>query len=278
VTHLAGQVALVTGGAGGIGRALCEALAADGARVVVADLDAAGAERVAGAIRSAGAQAEAAALDVADADAFRARVHDTARRHGRLDLLVNAAGVGAWGDARDLPLPLWRRVLDVNLWGVVHGTLAAYEVMAKQGSGRILNVASLAGLVSAPTVTPYAAAKHAVVGFSTSLRAEAADLGVRVAVACPGPVRSGFHAALLVPEGSAVRPRPPADGLDAAEAAREILRGLFRDRAVIVFPGRARWLWWLQRLAPWRIARLNLATVRRMRAAAAARSDGGARP
>jgi NAD(P)-dependent dehydrogenase (short-subunit alcohol dehydrogenase family) len=271
------RVALVTGGASGIGRALCEALARHGARVTVADLDGEGAQRVASAL---GAPARAATLDVTDAGAVRAAVDALIAREGRLDLLVNGAGLGFWGELRDATLDDWRRVLDVNLWGVVHGVAAAYPRMVAQGGGQIVNVASLAGLVSAPIVTPYAAAKHAVVGLSTSLRAEAEGLGVRVNVVCPGPIQTAFHSSLIRAGGPAPGPAAPAGALDAAAAARAILRGVARNERIIVFPARARRLWWAYRWLPARIARLNRATVQRVRARRPADASGtpGAEP
>jgi NAD(P)-dependent dehydrogenase (short-subunit alcohol dehydrogenase family) len=276
--RFAGSVAIVTGGASGIGRALCEALARRGAAaLVVVDTDAPGAARTVEAIARGGGCAEARALDVRDAPAVEAVVRETVAAHGRLDLHVNAAGIGIWGDVREFSLEQWRQVLDVDFWGVVHGTRAAYAVMAQQRSGTIVNVSSLAGLVSAPTVVPYAAAKHAVVGLSTSWGAEAQELGVQISVACPGPIRTGFHAAALL--GRVGRaPRAPENGMDAAEAAQEILRGVSRGRRVIVFPAAARRIWALSRLWPSRVARRNRDTVRRLAAQelASSRDRGGA--
>lgn len=274
MSDFAGRVAIVTGGASGIGRALCLELGRRGARVVVADLDATGAQTVSDEINAAGGQARASALDVSRGEEVQKLVRETADAFGALDLMFNNAGVGVWGEVRELDLAHWRRAIDVNLWGAIHGSLAAYEVMTAQGSGHIVNTASLAGLVSAPTVTPYAAAKHGVVGLSTSLRAEAADLGVRVSVVCPGPIRTGFHDALLRadPEQG---PVAPADSIDAGDAAREILRGVERNRRLMVFPSRARRIWAAQRLLPSWIARMNRGTVRRLRAYRAKTGEGG---
>ena len=160
----AGQVAIVTGGASGIGRALCEALAAEGARVVVVDRDAGGAAAVAEAIAKAGGVARAEVLDVADGDAVRCVVEDTAAREGRLDLLFNNAGIAIGGEVLDMTAEHWRRIVDVNLWGVVNGIRAAYPVMARQGSGHLVNTASGAGLIPNPLATAYGMTKHAEVG------------------------------------------------------------------------------------------------------------------
>jgi NAD(P)-dependent dehydrogenase (short-subunit alcohol dehydrogenase family) len=256
-----GRVAIVTGGASGIGRALCHELARRGAGVVVADVDARGAQSTAGSVAGASARS----LDVTDAGAVEALVLETARERGRLDLMFNNAGVGIWGDVRDVTAEQWRRAIDVNLWGAVHGSLAALGVMAGQRAGHIVNTASLAGLTSAPTAVPYATAKHAVVGFSISLRAEVADLGVRVSAVCPGPIETGFHDSLVLATRVARRPHPPAAAIDAARAARSILRAVRANRRLVVLPLRARRIWFYARWLPFMIDRINRSTVAGLR-------------
>ena len=244
------QVAIVTGGASGIGAALCRGLTAGGARVVVADLDGEGAERLAAELRAGGAGAEAAHLDVTRAADVAALVERVAREQGRLDLLFNNAGVGVAGEAQHMELAHWTRVLDVNLLGVVHGVAAAYPLMVRQGRGHIVNTASIMGILPAtPLLAAYGASKHAVVSLSRTLRSEGADLGVRVSVACPGMVATPIHDRSLM-----VGPRPPAPvglrGISPEVCAAAILRGVARNRAVILVPGHARVLALLSRLFP----------------------------
>lgn len=246
------HVAIVTGGAAGIGRALCLELGRRGTTVRVTDVDRIGAERVATEIGEAGGRALADTLDVTDADAVGALVDRVTGEHGRLDLMVNNAGIALVGEVRDLSVEQWRRVVDVNLMGVVHGTHAAYLVMVAQGSGHIVNVSSLAGLIGGTTLVPYATTKSAVVALSTSLRAEAAALGVRVSVTCPGFVETGIYGAA---ESGGTTPEHWAAGvtaplISADRAAQLILRGVDRNRAVITFPFYARLLGWLCRLHP----------------------------
>lgn len=244
------RVAIVTGGGSGIGRALCLQLAARGAVVVVADLDLAAAEAVAREATGAGGRAEAARLDVTRAEDVAALVADVAARRGGLDLLFNNAGVGVLGEARDLAVADWTRVLDVNLRGVVHGVAAAYPRMVAQGRGHLVNTASILGLLPAtPLMAPYAASKHAVVSLSRTLRVEGAAHGVRVSVACPGFVRTPIHATMQV-VGPRAPPRGLLGGISPEACAAGILRGVARDRAVIVVPGSARALALLGRLAP----------------------------
>src|SRR5690242_6362148 len=135
-------VAVVTGGASGLGRAICEELGRRGARVVVTDLQEDGARAVAATIAAAGGNATAAALDVRDAEAFERLVAETVATYGRIDYLFNNAGLTVTAEAQRLTLDRWRKVLDVNLGGVIHGVAATYGRMIEQGSGHIVNIAS----------------------------------------------------------------------------------------------------------------------------------------
>ena len=244
-----GQVAFVTGAASGIGRALCQGLVARGARVIAADRDLEGAETVA---RSLGPSLVPLELDVTDPDSFGEAVRGVVRDFGRLDMLFNNAGVGLAGQVRDLGLAEWHRVFDVNVWGVVHGIHAAYPVMVRQGHGHIVNTASGAGLVARPGMVPYAAAKHAVVGLSTSLRAEAHPLGVNVSVACPGYVATKIMSSTRYVGVNQDRLTKdiPVKPIGAEACAKAILQGMDRDEAIIVISKLVRIEWALNRLSP----------------------------
>jgi NAD(P)-dependent dehydrogenase (short-subunit alcohol dehydrogenase family) len=241
------KVAIVTGGGSGIGEALCMALTRRGARVVVADINGADAGRVAAAITESGGQATASTVDVAEEHGVRRLVEETASAHGRLDYLFNNAGIGLGGDARDLTLDHWHQVLDVDLYGVLHGVLAAYPIMARQGFGHIVNTSSAAAFAPNPGNSPYCTAKHAIVGLSLSLRLEGADLGVKVSVVCPGFVRTNIYQNASVVNMSLPADVPreqlagaPAKMMEASRAAQLILDGVARNKAVIVFPASIR--------------------------------------
>jgi len=199
------------------------------------------------------------ALDVADAGAVAELIGRVADDHGHLDLLFNNAGVGVWGDVADLTLAHWNRAIDVNLKGVVHGVVAAYPLMVRQGRGHIVNTASLAGLVPGPLLTPYAMTKHAVVGLSTGLRVEAAAHGVRVSVVCPGIIETplldkgnppDLPATGPLPDGRKMLTRSMGRPYPAASLADDVLAGVARNRAFIVTPRHARAAWALYRLSP----------------------------
>ena len=242
-----GKVAIVTGGGSGIGEALCRELARRGAQVIVADINASDADRVAAIITGDGGTATARAADVTREQDVKGLVQHAVSAHGRLDYLFSNAGIAIGGEAQYLTLDHWRRVLDVDLYGVLHGVVAAYPVMVRQGFGHIVNTSSSAAFFPVPANAPYATAKHAVLGMSLGLRIEAADLGVKVSCVCPGFVRTNIFQNSL-----SVNPHVPDDApleelagapsrmMPAARAAEIILDGVARNRALIVFPASIR--------------------------------------
>jgi NAD(P)-dependent dehydrogenase (short-subunit alcohol dehydrogenase family) len=264
-----GAVAIITGGASGIGKALGEALAARGAEVVLADRQIELAEKVAAGIREEGGSATAAEVDVTDFSAIERVVQDTLTGYGRLDYFFNNAGIGIGGEARLYQIDDWYPVLDVNLKGVVHGIQAAYPVMMEQRFGHIINTASMAGLMPSPGIVSYSATKHAVVGLSTSLRIEAEDFGIRVSVVCPGAIDTpilvgGKYGRMLDPIDPKIqrerwqRLRPmPADRF-----AQKVLRAVAKNKPIIIVPSWWKVFWWLNRLSP----SLGLYVARRMHA------------
>jgi NAD(P)-dependent dehydrogenase (short-subunit alcohol dehydrogenase family) len=247
------KVAIVTGAGSGIGRAVCQGLGHAGAIVIAADINENTASETSSFLNSLNCNCESTVLDVTRKDDVNALVDRVFQQYGRLDFMFNNAGVVIFGDARDLTDEDWQYQLDVNLNGVIYGTLAAYRKMVDQGFGHIVNTASIAGLTASPCLVPYTTTKHAVVGLSSALRAEGKDLGVRVSAICPGFVLTGmfnsqarniidrdqFHA--LVPDKAVWPPE---------RAARYILRGVARNKEHIVFPFYARVFWWVDRLSP----------------------------
>ena len=262
------RVAIVTGGASGIGRALGEELGAEGCEVVLADRQVGVAEKVAAAIRRRGGRAAAAELDVRDFGAFERLIRETHDRTGRIDLLFNNAGIAVAGEVRDYTLQDWEDVFDVNLRGVVHGIQAVYPLMIEQGFGHIVNTASMAGLVPSPMTASYTTTKHAVVGLSKALRIEAKAYGVRVSVVCPGVIRTailrgGEYGRLKVPvspqesEERLERLRP----MDANLLAKKVLGDVSRNRAIIIYPRWWKVFWYLERISPGLSERLGEAFV-----------------
>ncbi|MEJ2100563.1 MAG: SDR family NAD(P)-dependent oxidoreductase [Desulfobacterales bacterium] len=246
------KVAIITGGASGIGRALCEELALTDTIVVAADINIEGAKQVAAQISGNGGSVRAEELDVTDAQAVKVLIDRVTAEYGRLDYIFNNAGITVGAEVRDMDLGHFRSVLDTNLYGVIYGTLYAYEVMVKQGFGHIVNTASLAGLLPFPIQVPYCATKFGVVGFSKSLRIEAAALGVRISVVCPGFVRTGIFEAsrFLKINKQKIMEKMPLKMVEPDQAAQRILKGVRKNKAVIVFPFGARFFYWLYSFHP----------------------------
>jgi NAD(P)-dependent dehydrogenase (short-subunit alcohol dehydrogenase family) len=265
------KVAFVTGAGSGLGRALCEELADRGATTIVTDVNLEAAAQVADALSARGHRTVAMALDVSSAAGMTESLDRAIGLYGRLDYMFNNAGIIILSEVRDMDPEHWRRIMDINLLGVLNGTVAAYGHMVRQGHGHIVNVASVGGLVQMATYAAYAATKHAVVGLSLSMRAEASTLGVRVSVVCPGPMATGLGAAATIVGADRERLESQAKSrntpMDARSAARATLRGVERNRAIIVFPFSARLLWWLYRVRPGLLAPLDSHFVKTLRAA-----------
>ena len=250
---LQNRVAIVTGGASGIGRALCEALAGDGAVVIVADINLSGAQEVAANIERRGGRATARHLDVSLEAQVEQAVNEVVAAHGQLDYMFNNAAIAAVGEFRDGNMADFRRIVDVNLFGVVQGTFAAYRVMLRQGFGHIVNISSMTGLMPTPILSAYSSTKWAIIGFSTAVRAEAVALGVKVSVACPGLVRTNMGDANMywnVRKEDHLAQLPWRWMIEPEDAAKAILRGVARNREIIVFPLFARVAWWCYRACP----------------------------
>ncbi|MCX5670689.1 MAG: SDR family NAD(P)-dependent oxidoreductase [Planctomycetota bacterium] len=186
--RLAGKVALVTGGGRGIGRAISKALAAAGAHVVVTARTQGQIGAVAKEIADAGGAAAAMAMDLADESSVRPVFAAVRERFGRLDVLVNNAGIGLYGLVKDVPLEDLDRMVGVNLRGTFLCCQEAMRIMAPQKSGYIINISSVVGFKGYPKQAGYTATKHAVMGLTKSLAVEAQEHGIRTSAILPGGV------------------------------------------------------------------------------------------
>ena len=192
---VAGHVVIVTGAASGMGRATAHLFADEGATVAVTDVDEAGAQAVAHEIVASGGSAQAWSLNVRDTAMVHEVVGDIAERFGRVDVLVNNAGIS-------LPAPIdsdnyddaWDATIDVNLRGYTRMIRAALPHLLASPAGRIINIASTEGIGGSRYISPYTAAKHGVIGLTRSLAVELGDRGVTVNCVCPGPIHTGMTA------------------------------------------------------------------------------------
>ncbi|MBP2478266.1 NAD(P)-dependent dehydrogenase (short-subunit alcohol dehydrogenase family) [Crossiella equi] len=203
---LNGKVAVITGAAGGIGVALATALAEAGANLVLSDVDGAAAERLAGELGAKGVKAIGVRTDVADADEVRALADRTYAEFGAAHVLCNNAGIGSSGFTWRLTLAEWKRAVDINLWGVIHGLHAFLPRMREQEEGHIVNTASVSGLLAGVATAPYAATKHAVVGLTETLQHEltVTKSPLRASVLAPAWTQSAIHSSTPVPRGEGI--------------------------------------------------------------------------
>jgi NAD(P)-dependent dehydrogenase (short-subunit alcohol dehydrogenase family) len=191
--ELKDKVVVITGGASGIGRALADRFAAEGSKIVLADIEPGALEEAAAELRAGGTTVLAVPTDVSRPEQVQALCDRTVAEFGRVDVLCNNAGVAVSGLAWEHTLADWEWVLGVNLWGVIHGVRTFVPVMLRQGGeGHIVNTASVAGLTSSPFMSIYNVAKHAVATLSETLHKDLGLLGapIKVSVLCPGFVRT----------------------------------------------------------------------------------------
>jgi NAD(P)-dependent dehydrogenase (short-subunit alcohol dehydrogenase family) len=224
----------------------------------LADLQIELAEEVASEIRASGSKATAIEVDVTDFSAMEQLVQETVSRTGRLDFIFNNAGIAIGGLVNRLGIEDWNQIVNVNLRGVINGIQATYPIMIKQGFGHIINTASMAGLIVDPGNVAYTTTKYAVIGLSKSLRAEAAHMGIRVSVLCPGVIRTpileggGKYGKFLIdipPEELRrmfEKLRPMSPNLFAAK----VLKSVAKNKAIIIVPSWWKLFWWIDRLSP----------------------------
>jgi 3-hydroxybutyrate dehydrogenase len=228
--ELTDRVAVVTGGAGGIGGAIATALAEAGAIVVVADRDEAGARSVAG--RQPGARA--LMVDLADADACRTLIRDVATDHGRLDILVNGAGFQHIAPVTDFPFERWEAILRTMLTAPFLLIQAALPLMIERGWGRIVNIGSIHSVVASPNKAAYVAAKHGLLGLTRAVAVEVGGHGITCNAVCPTYVRTPLVEAQIADQARA-RGIPERDVVDRVMLADAAIPRLLEAHEVAAY-------------------------------------------
>ena len=221
MNRLHGRVAVVTGAASGIGFAIARHLLGEGVRVVMTDLDGRAVTDAASALGDGAVEVDAVQLDVRDPDAVEVVARQVVDRFGALHIAVNNAGIVNGGNSWELSLEDWRRVLDVNLWGVIHGVRSFVpRILDSEQEGHVVNVSSMAAVLALGGLGPYTVAKHGVLGLSDVLRAEleAADAPIGVSVVMPGPIRTGMN---------------PIGTVDPSVVAANVLDAVRRNRPYV---------------------------------------------
>ena len=230
-----GKVAVVTGGASGIGEAVARAIAARGGQVVVADIDEADSERVTTAIGDAGGSAQAIRTDVTDADSVEAMVKFAVDAYGGLDVAINNAGIGGpLSPTGEYPIDGWRQVIEINLNGVFYGMRYQIPAMLARGGGAIVNVASILGAVGTANSPAYVAAKHGVRGLTKAAAIEYATRNIRINSVGPGYIETPLLASLDEATMQALVNLHPMHRLGTSEEVAALIVFLASDEAAFI--------------------------------------------
>ena len=258
-----GRTVVVTGGAGGIGRALARSCGGAGAKIAIADLSSSPLTEACAELENTGIEALSVTCDITDPEQVHAAMSTVRASLGGIDVLINNAGIVHRSAFIDTRPEVFRRVMEVNLFGALHCTQACMDDLVAN-RGLIIAVSSIAGLAPLYGRSGYAASKHAMHGLFESLAAEVADAGVDVLMVCPSFVESGLEAATLGADGTRIRrPRSKVGKLgDANDVAKEVLKAarLGRRRLVLTPVGKASAV--LSRLAPGVYERLMVRSLR----------------
>jgi NAD(P)-dependent dehydrogenase (short-subunit alcohol dehydrogenase family) len=243
--------AVVTGAAGGFGRALALSLAERGAELLLCDVNLSGVEETVALVKAKGARdARAMRCDVTKLEEVQAL--SDACADARVDLVVNNAGVSSAGRIGESPLEDWRWTIEVDLWGVIHGCHVFAPRLKKQRSGHVLNVASAAGLLCAPTMGAYNVAKAGVIALTETLNGELTGTGAHATVACPTFFKTNIVSGgrFADPKLRSAAERLISNGKDADDIARAALRAVDRDELYCVPMSDGRWMWRIKRAIP----------------------------
>ncbi|AUM11567.1 SDR family NAD(P)-dependent oxidoreductase [Ketobacter alkanivorans] len=259
--QLQGKVAAITGAGSGIGQALAIELAKLGCELAISDRNEAGLKETEAQVVAVGAKCTSCLLDVAEREAVYAWADQVVAEHGRVNLIFNNAGVALSETVETMSYDNFEWLMNINFWGVVYGTKAFLPYLKQSGSGHVINVSSVFGMIGVPTQSAYNAAKFAVRGFTESLREEMAIEGANVNVTCvhPGGIKTNIVRSSRIGEVGKAGTKDPvkaAKMFDKAarttpqEAARVIIEGVLKDKARVLIGTDARVIDTMQRLLP----------------------------
>lgn len=264
-----GASVVITGGSRGLGFVLARQLADKGARLTLLARDEAELGRAADDLQTRGAEVLTVPCDVRDQEQVNAAIAQAIERYGRIDVLINNAGVIAVGPVEHMSVDDFKDLMDVHTWGSLYTMRAVAPHMRAQGGGRIVNIASIGGLIAVPHLAPYTVSKFALVGLSDAMRAELAKDNIRVTTVSPGLMRTGSHLnALFKGQRSeeftwfSLGGAPPGVSMNAERAARQILAACAAGRPQLTLSLQANLLALSRALFPSTTARLSVVVAR----------------
>ncbi len=244
------QVVLITGAGAGLGESMARRFHQAGAHIIACDLHG---DRVEGLAQTLGSRVSPHAMDVTQKDDWARVVSDLKDRHGHVDVLINNAGVAAAGQLDETPIEDWQWVIDIDLMGVVMGCQSVLGLMRAQRRGHIINVASVAGLASAPEINAYGTAKAAVIAMSEMLRAEVHEDGIEVSALCPAFVKTRLTETMRARDAhyeKRVNRWMERSGVSAEDVAEVVYQATLKPKFMLLTHPKTRWLWRLKRFFP----------------------------
>ena len=251
IDNFKNKVVVVTGGASGIGAAICRRFGRDKARIGLLDMDKDGAKAAADHLRDLGVEAAGIRCDVVDEDECTAAMNEIIDRFGGIDILVNNAGITQRSAFIDTRISVYRRVMEVNFFGSLHCTKAALDSLIER-QGTIIVIESLAGITPLLGRTGYCASKHALHGFFTSLRSELRNTGTHIMLVCPGFVETNLQTRALDGNGRVTTHPQSMVGRPASadSVAEDIYRGALKKKQLLVLTPVGKLTYWINRFAP----------------------------
>ena len=246
------SVVVVTGGASGIGKEMVKQIVPSGAQVIVVGRTKKTGKAFVKELKKDGYDIEFEQVDMTDAKKVEAMFEGIISTYGRVDYMINNAGIFMGGEIRDTKLKHWYEVLDNNIHATINGTHFAYQCMIKQGYGHIVNVASTAGLIPVPAMGIYGASKYAIVGLTHELRNEAKAFGVKVSVVCPTIINTPLYDTAIYNNVDTQKALQSRGSQQTPEkAAKKIIGGVMKNKATIHTALRTHFIWTIYRIAPW---------------------------
>ncbi|MEN2767573.1 SDR family NAD(P)-dependent oxidoreductase [Ornithinibacillus xuwenensis] len=230
------KIAIVTGGASGIGKAICQELVINDIYVIITDINESEGKILEAELNKEGNNSRFMYLDVREYQHVEQLIQNSYKEFGRLDYLFNNAGIAMYGELFDMSMDAWQEIMDINVWGVIHGTQVGYKIMKEQGFGYIVNTASAAGLGPSPISSAYSTTKHAIVGLTTSLHYEAKEFGIHVSALCPTFVDTPIFdkaKAININKNIIVEQLKKQKMMTPQQLAKITLKGVHKNKSII---------------------------------------------